>query len=174
MSGDRAQIASWLSQVHAKLPAPVFKFAFALSQAVDEAGWIATRTVKSLFQPMDNEEVTAGGDLLGELVASGHLTRKAGGYRVVYRGRAFASANMIAFPASRRVGEIRRLAKQMLELPPARAESHLFHQLRLKGDTMRRRGIGEREADRQLKMFEAGVRAELWRLVIKPFVPPSK
>ena len=77
-------------------------------------------------------------------------------------------AQLIAFPAARRHGEIRKLAAQILRLGPQAAESRLHHQLRIKAEAMLRRGIPGAEVVRQVKLLEASVRAELWRRVMAP------
>jgi hypothetical protein len=78
------------------------------------------------------------------------------------------SAQLLAFPAGRRVGEIRRLAEQMRRLSYERGESHLQRQLRLKADALRRRGISDAQVLQQISSLEAAVRAELWRRELDP------
>jgi hypothetical protein len=77
-------------------------------------------------------------------------------------------SKIIPFPAAYRRGEIQKLAARMMNFSAERAESHLRHQIRIKAETMRRRGIAEDEIARQAKGFEWAVRVELWRCVFGP------
>src|ERR1700730_8916318 len=74
----------------------------------------------------------------------------------------------VPIPPAHRCGEIRKRAARMMNFSAERAESHLRHQLRIKAETMRRRGIAEDEIARHGKSFESAVRAELWRCVFAP------
>jgi hypothetical protein len=98
-------------------------------------------------------------------VRSGNRTPSSPGEQ---RTPAAPSAQMLAFPAGRRIGEIRRLAQQMLKLSAERGEAHLHHQLSVKAQALRRRGFSQVQAYQQVKSLEAGVRAELWRLAFAP------
>jgi hypothetical protein len=73
------------------------------------------------------------------------------------------SAQMIAFPARRRIGEIRRLAEQMSRLSCERGETHLQLQLRIKAEALRRRGFSNAQVGAQIGSLKTAVRAEFWR-----------
>jgi hypothetical protein len=88
--------------------------------------------------------------------------------KVLTGGAIEATTKIIPFPAAHRCGEIRKLAAQMMNFSAERAESYLRSQMRIKVETMRRRGIAEDETLRQGTSFESAVRAELWRLVMAP------
>lgn len=67
-------------------------------------------------------------------------------------------SKIIPFPAASRRAEIQKLAARMMNFSAERSESHLRHQIRIKAETMRRRGIAEDEIARQAKGFEWAVR----------------
>lgn len=77
--------------------------------------------------------------------------------------RGAPGAQLLAFPAGRRVGEIRRLAEYMRRLSCEGGEAHLRLQLRLKAEALRRRGFSDDQVARQMRSLEAAVRGELWR-----------
>jgi Family of unknown function (DUF6074) len=89
-------------------------------------------------------------------------------WKLLAGGAIEAPTKIIPFPAAHRCGEIRKLAAQMMNFSAERAESYLRSQMRIKVETMRRRGIAEGETLRQGTSFESAVRAELWRLVMAP------
>ena len=76
------------------------------------------------------------------------------------------SAEILAFPLTRRAAFIRRHAARMANLRESTAEKHLRTQLDLQAKTMRKRGIPAPEIELQIQSAEAAIRAELWRLVI--------
>ena len=81
------------------------------------------------------------------------------------------SASLIPFPAARRHAFVHKLAAQMLAREPHVAEAHLRQQLEYQCRVLRRKGIAEDVARRELRALDSAVRAELWRLVMTPPQP---
>jgi hypothetical protein len=79
------------------------------------------------------------------------------------------SADLIAFPIVRRRELIAKLAAQMLARPPDVAEKHLQVQVRRQGHALRRKQLPEDQVLRQMRAFEAAVRAALWRNILTPY-----
>jgi hypothetical protein len=75
---------------------------------------------------------------------------------------------ILPFPPARRLGLVRKLAAQMLARAPNAAEAHLRQQLQYQYRVLRRKGIADDVARRELRALESAVRAELWRLVMMP------
>jgi hypothetical protein len=82
-------------------------------------------------------------------------------------------AAIVPFPLARRRAFIGKHAARMADLPPRQAEAYLSQQLRVQGDTLRRRGIAESAIAREIRSLESTIRAELWRCVITPGRPAS-
>lgn len=72
-----------------------------------------------------------------------------------------AAATVVPFPLARRRTMIDRQARYAAELNPSAAERHIAQQVKIQGDAMRRRGIDEGLIERELKCFEAAIRAAL-------------
>lgn len=76
------------------------------------------------------------------------------------------TALVIPFPRVRDNQFIRRHARRMTEMAPAKGEAHLRRLIELQMDTMRRRGIPDPIIVDEARAVEAAIRAELWRVVI--------
>jgi hypothetical protein len=74
------------------------------------------------------------------------------------------SADIVPFPLARRRNMITRQSRYAAELNPDAAERFIQQQLKIQGDSMRRRGIEEDLIDRELKCMEFEIRSRLNRL----------
>jgi hypothetical protein len=63
-----------------------------------------------------------------------------------------------------------KLAARMAAQLPARAEKMLNAELQCRIDALHRQGLSDSAVERQVRAFEATIRAELWRIVL---LPPS-
>jgi hypothetical protein len=72
-------------------------------------------------------------------------------------------ARIIAFPASRRIGEIRRLADQVCRLSCERCQARLRLQFRVKAQALRVCGFSDLQIRYHVISFEAAPRAEVRR-----------
>lgn len=72
------------------------------------------------------------------------------------------------FPAHRRVAMIRRLADQILAMTQSSGEKLLKARLSRHATTLANKGIDPQEMREDCGRFEAAVRAELWRQVMRP------
>ena len=79
-----------------------------------------------------------------------------------------ASAQLFAFPLSRRRELVRKLAAQMLNRSPVEAEKHLASELRRHRRVLARRQLSDAAIKTQLRALESVARSELWRLVMLP------
>jgi hypothetical protein len=79
-----------------------------------------------------------------------------------------ASAQLFAFPLSRRRELVRKLAGQMLERSPVEAEKHLASELRRHRRLLTRKQLSEAAVEVQLRALQGAARAELRRLVMLP------
>jgi hypothetical protein len=77
-------------------------------------------------------------------------------------------AEIVPFPAARRVAFIRKHAARMAALAPVPAEKHLMQQLTVQRDTMLRRGIAPEVVEREITTLASAIRAALWRVVLTP------
>jgi Family of unknown function (DUF6074) len=75
-------------------------------------------------------------------------------------------AEIVAFPLTRRIGSIRRMARMMASYSPEGAERALATPLRQQYEALLRRGIAPEVAVREVRSFEAAIRAQRWRLVL--------
>ena len=74
------------------------------------------------------------------------------------------TASIVPFPLARRHNMITRQSRYAAELNPDAAERFIQQQLKIQGDSMRRRGIEEDLIDRELKCMEFEIRSRLNRL----------
>ena len=74
------------------------------------------------------------------------------------------TASIVPFPLARRRNMITRQSRYAAELNPDAAERFIQQQLKIQGDSMRRRGIEEDLIDRELKCMEFEIRSRLNRL----------
>jgi hypothetical protein len=74
---------------------------------------------------------------------------------------------LIPFPAVRRVGLIRKLAKLMASYSPDGGERALYARLNIQHTAMVRRGMPPDVVERELRVLECAVRTELWGIVMR-------
>ena len=74
------------------------------------------------------------------------------------------TATVLPFTLARRHNMITRQSRYAAELNPDAAERFIQQQLKIQGDSMRRRGIEEDLIDRELKCMEFEIRSRLNRL----------
>jgi hypothetical protein len=80
-------------------------------------------------------------------------------------------AYILAFPLARRYSLVKKLASQMLARSSAAADGHLAFELQRHRRTLRNRKLSDDVIEREVRMLEAAVRAELWRTVVTPEQP---
>jgi hypothetical protein len=76
------------------------------------------------------------------------------------------TATVVPFPLARRVDLIQRQAEYALCLKPAKAERHIARQLQYQADDLRRRGVLDEVAARELVGMESAIRAAMWHVVL--------
>lgn len=77
-------------------------------------------------------------------------------------------AEIVPFPLARRADLVRRQAALFAGLGQRAAENGLCHMLEIQRRVLLRRGIDDREADRQVLALEGAIRAHVWRLILVP------
>jgi hypothetical protein len=77
------------------------------------------------------------------------------------------SCEVIPFPSTRRVRQIKNLARLMAGYGAAGAERTLRHQLERQAEIMLRKGIAPEVVKREVQGFEVAVRAQLWAIVMQ-------
>jgi hypothetical protein len=87
-----------------------------------------------------------------------------------YRGRRHR-AEIVPFPLAHQRPLVVKLAAQMAAELPARAEKLLRAELLRRIDALHRHGLFDSIVERQVRAFEAAIRAELWRVVLLPPAP---
>lgn len=80
------------------------------------------------------------------------------------------SAEMIPFPAARRVDLVRSVVRRALELPPHAGEHHIVRSVDLQATVMRRKGVAEPLIARERVGLESAIRRQLWEAVMRPRV----
>jgi hypothetical protein len=75
------------------------------------------------------------------------------------------TATVVPFPLTRRLVIIRKTAARMSAVSPKAAENILAVALQQQADAFTRKGIPPGLIAAEVKVFEAAIRAELWRLV---------
>lgn len=78
------------------------------------------------------------------------------------------TAEMIPFPAARRVDLVRSIVRRALELPAQAGEHHIVRSLDLQAIVMRRKGVTEDRIARERISLETAIRQRLWDVVMKP------
>jgi Family of unknown function (DUF6074) len=73
------------------------------------------------------------------------------------------SPAVFPFPIAKRRALIDRQGRYAAALSSNAAEGHIERQLKIQGDSMRRKGIEEALVRCELKSMEAAIRAALWR-----------
>jgi Family of unknown function (DUF6074) len=76
------------------------------------------------------------------------------------------TAAIVPFPLAKRRTMIDRQARYAVELRPDAAERHIQQQLKVQGDSMRRRGIDEDLIACELKCMRAAISAALLRAYV--------
>lgn len=74
---------------------------------------------------------------------------------------------VVPFPAVRRVGFIRSVARLMASYSPEGGERALIGRLNVQYRAMLRQGVAPDAADRELRSLELAVRAEHWAIVMR-------
>ena len=77
------------------------------------------------------------------------------------------TAQLVPFPATRRVGLIGRMARQMASYRPDAAERTLWIRLDATRSAMLRKGIAPGLVDREIRSLELAIRAKLWMIVMQ-------
>ena len=75
------------------------------------------------------------------------------------------ACQLIPFPAVRRVGLIRKLARLMASYSPEGGERALYARLNVQYNAMVSRGLSPELIERELRALELAVRAKLWTIV---------
>ncbi|MCK1603907.1 hypothetical protein IVB02_21320 [Bradyrhizobium sp. 166] len=78
------------------------------------------------------------------------------------------TAEMIPFPAARRVDLVRSVVRRALELPPHAGEQHITRSLDLQAIVMRRKGIAEGLIAKERIGLESAIRQGIWSVVMRP------
>jgi Family of unknown function (DUF6074) len=73
------------------------------------------------------------------------------------------TAIIVPFPLANRRSMILRQARYAAGLRPDAAERHIWQQLKVQAQTMRRRGIDERVIAHEINCLEASIRSTLLR-----------
>ena len=81
------------------------------------------------------------------------------------------SAAIYPFPLAKRGAMIDRQARYAAELGPDAAERHIQQQLKIQGDSMRRRGVDEDLIARELKCMRTAIGAALLRASVSTGAP---
>lgn len=74
---------------------------------------------------------------------------------------------LIPFPAVRRIGLIRKLARLMASYSPEGGERALYARLNVQYNAMISRGMPSNVVERELRALEYAVRTELWGIVMR-------
>ena len=75
------------------------------------------------------------------------------------------SAEVIPYPITRRWAFVAKQADHAAWMRPTAAERYIQHQIKVQGDTMRRKGVAEDLIQRELRCLETAIRAALWKAV---------
>lgn len=104
------------------------------------------------------------------------MNSAAGGRRGGERGHAttFAAprpaaskATILAFPLARRTAFVRKIADRMLARTMPDAEAVLSQELRRQEKVLVRKGLADRDIQRELRSLEAAVRTQVWCRVLQ-------
>lgn len=77
-------------------------------------------------------------------------------------------AEIIPFPASRRIGQIRKTATYIASATPRVAESHLQMQLDKLAKGLARKGLPQKVIAAEVAAYRSALQAEIWRAVLTP------
>jgi Family of unknown function (DUF6074) len=78
-----------------------------------------------------------------------------------------ATAEIVPFPAARRIGFVRKMAELMASYRPDAAERTLRARLDATKDALLRRGISPEVAAHEVRSLELAIRAKLWSIVLR-------
>jgi hypothetical protein len=78
-----------------------------------------------------------------------------------------ATAEIVPFPAARRIGLIRNVAWMMACYRPDAAERTLAARLDATRSAMLRRGLSADVAEREIRALEGAIRARLWAIIMQ-------
>jgi hypothetical protein len=87
-----------------------------------------------------------------------------------HRGRQHR-AKVVPFPLAHQRHLVVKLAARMAAEPPTPAEKLLRAELLRRIDALHRQGLSDSAVERDVRAFEAAIRAELWRIVLLPPAP---
>jgi hypothetical protein len=82
-------------------------------------------------------------------------------------GNGETAAEIVPFPAARRIGFIRNVAALMLSYRPDAAERTLRARLDATRSAMLRRGLAPQTVEREVRALELAIRARLWTIVMQ-------
>jgi len=77
------------------------------------------------------------------------------------------SAEVLPFPADRMIGELRTSARDMLSMPPKQQRARIDFRSKLLWINLLRAGVPGDEIERQRRLYEAALTAELGRQQVK-------
>lgn len=77
-------------------------------------------------------------------------------------------AMIVPFPASRRVGQIRKTAAYLASAAPKVAEAHAQMQMDKLTKSLARKGVGPEAIATEVSAYRSALQAELWRQVLTP------
>jgi hypothetical protein len=77
------------------------------------------------------------------------------------------AAEIVPFPAARRIGFIRSVAALMLSYRPEAAERTLSARLDATQSAMLRRGLSPEVVNREIRTLELAIRAKLWTIAMQ-------
>jgi hypothetical protein len=76
------------------------------------------------------------------------------------------SADIVPFPAARRIGFVRKMARLMASYQPDAADRSLRVRLDAIRSAMLRRGLSPEVVKREIRSLELAIRARLWVIVM--------
>jgi hypothetical protein len=76
-------------------------------------------------------------------------------------------AEIVPFPAARRIRLIRNMARLLATYRPDAAERTLQRHLEATRDAMLRRGLSPEMVQREIRSLELAIRAKLWTIVMQ-------
>ena len=77
------------------------------------------------------------------------------------------TAEIVPFPAARRVGFVRKMVRLMVSYRPEGAERALQLRLEATRDAMLRRGLPADVVEREIRSLESAIRTKLWVIVMQ-------
>jgi Family of unknown function (DUF6074) len=77
------------------------------------------------------------------------------------------AAEIVPFPAARRAGHVRSMARLLLSYSPEGAERTLAANLTRQRATLLRHGLAPEVVDREIRALELAIRTRLWVIVMQ-------